>query len=143
MSDKEGLSKAYASSSGVFVHQDAMYLAGTRTMGDWLRNVEIPLHLTRNLPRYKTADKQLSGVNKVVGHSMGGSVALELAANHPGLRAVTYGAPVVSMTPSTDRRRDLLDPISVLDLGAVDIGVGVPHSAGRSDLAIPFGKSLK
>lgn len=127
-----GINAAYASPSGVVVRQGVMYIAGTRTVGDWFRNVAIPLHMTSRLPRYHHAEAQLAGVQRVVGHSMGGSVALELQKAHPELQSTTYGAPVVSARPSRDRVRDYLDPISVFDLGAKMVFRFVPHTAGRS-----------
>lgn len=119
----------------MFTTKDTMYLAGTRTGGDWLRNIAIPTGLTSLLPRYSAAEGRLrlGHQHRVVGHSMGGAVALELQHRIPGLDVVTYGAPVASWEPSTQRFRDTLDPISSLDRGAIDLGVGIPHSAGRSE----------
>lgn len=67
---------------------------------------------------------------------MGGSVALELEKRHPEVHAVTYGAPVVSAQRSGDRHRDLLDPVSMFDLGATNEGLMLPHSAGRRETTV-------
>lgn len=105
-----------------------MFIAGTRTARDWLHNVKIPLQRTDLLDRYRTATDRLSqypDVNRVVGHSMGGSVALALARNNPQItqRPVTYGAPVVLGTQiDSERHRDLFDPVSVFDLTAAQHG---------------------
>ena len=48
--------------------------------------------------RYKAAEKALTynpNIERVVGDSLGGSVALELQTHHPELKLRTYGAPVV------------------------------------------------
>ncbi len=55
-----------------------------------------------------------------MGHSLGGSVALEFQQNYPerDFQAITYNAPVNSVTPSKDRFRGIVDPISYQDEGA-------------------------
>lgn len=80
----------------------------------------IPLGQTTHVDRYVDAERRLPGIDTVVGHSMGGSVALELA-KHFSVVTRTYGAPVLSLTPSSDRFRDTFDPFSMFDLGAVDV----------------------
>ena len=60
-------------------------------------------------------------ITKIVGHSLGGSVALQLQKDMPGqFTTVTYGAPVASATPGLRYRR-ALDPISATDLGAIAV----------------------
>jgi len=128
---------AYQTGSGVAISGDTAYVAGTRTAGDWARNTNIPINQTDHLPRYKTLEQALAlrpEVRHIVGHSMGGSVALAYGAAHPQYRTTTYGAPVVSITPG-ERYRDTLDPVSMFDRGAIDLGVMVPHSAGRAPRA--------
>lgn len=109
-----------------------MYIAGTRTFSDVVQDLNIPLGRTTNIQRYLDSERLLKmclsnghPVDRIVGHSMGGSVALELSKRY-GIRAITYGAPVVSSTPG-ERYRDLLDPISIFDWGASTVGLGA-HS---------------
>ena len=68
----------------------------------------------------------------VVGHSLGGSVALELQKNFPDrkFKSNTYGAPVFSATASDNRFRNYFDPVSILDRGAANsVNVGLnPHT---------------
>lgn len=64
----------------------------------------------------------------MVGHSMGGSVVLEIGADRPTIRTVTYGAPVFSFSSSDDRHRDFFDPFSVFDFGADSRHLTFPHS---------------
>ena len=51
----------------------------------------------RNSTRYQEAEKALTAnpnIKNVVGHNLGGSVALELQKNHPSLNSRAFGAPV-------------------------------------------------
>jgi len=58
-------------------------------------------------------------VHTIVGHSLGGSVAHELQANHPGLRSVTYGSALMSLPGSGgERYRNRYDPFSFFDRSA-------------------------
>lgn len=138
MSTRQSLDVAYARHDGIYVQQDTAYIAGTRTVSDWIRNVNIPLGRVDTLPRYKVLMEYLSlypEVTNLVGHSMGGSVALVAASNHPRLHAKTYGAPVISLPwQGGDRHRDAFDPISILDTGASwDPRVQKPHSYDWAD----------
>ena len=63
-------------------------------------------------------------ITNVVSHSLGGSVALELAQNYPEkhLFTTTYGAPVVSSSLQYGNRfRAFGDPVSMFDNGAITI----------------------
>jgi len=138
LSDAEGLGLAYSSPDGIHVDGDTMYVAGTRMHSqlssnpfhEWIQDLNILAGRTADLDRYKSATSRLYDVDRVVGHSMGGSVALELQRRHPDLDVTTYGAPVVSFT-SGDRFRDPFDPFSVLDFGAHSTGFTFPHSSNN------------
>ena len=72
-------------------------------------------------------------MRRTVGHSLGGSVALELAKNKGIEYSRTFGAPVFELGSShrglVDRYRHPLDPVSVLDRSASWGGVmAYPHS---------------
>ena len=61
----------------------------------------------------------------MIGHSLGGSVALELEKNFPKQieTSRTYGAPVLDLTehemnPRVERFRNIFDPVSVFDNAA-------------------------
>jgi len=105
-----------------------MYIAGTRSARDWAHNYKILLNQTRSTPRGRvaTAYARMYRPKRVVGHSLGGSVALDVAEDF-GLASTTYGAPVASFTSSRDRFRDYLDPVSLFDFGAVN-RLSFPHS---------------
>lgn len=126
------------------VDYDTAYIAGTRLgppfdMGrdnfDWPRNVNIPLGRVETLPRYKVLQQYLQWypeITKLVGHSMGGSVALVAAKNY-NKHAETAGAPSISLpwqggTRAKNRHRDVFDPVSMFDLGAKwSGGISKPH----------------
>ena len=84
-------------------------------------DLKIPFNDVQDTQRYHDALPVLSGVDIVVGHSLGGSVALTLADKY-NLRPVTYGAPVVDLNPfdssGSDRHRHGGDPVALLDLAA-------------------------
>lgn len=108
---------AYKTDTGVFVLGSTMYVAGTKSAGDVVKDLLISLGMTNFSSRYQAARAAMNpGVKTVVGHSLGGSVALHLAGDYD-VQAVTYGAPVVSNTPGV-RFRHAWDPISILDRGA-------------------------
>ena len=78
---------------------------------------------------YINVDKALKShqhIRLVVGHSLGGSVALELQKHYPSLLSRTYGAPVLAlkgMIPNfynshVERYRNCGDPVSMLDRSA-------------------------
>ena len=85
--------------------------------------------MTNRTTRYEQASMALGKspqVKRVVGHSLGGSVALTVAQQH-NLISRTYGAPVVSLRGG-ERYRAMGDPISALDFGAhTSIVMGYPH----------------
>eukprot|EP00969_Alexandrium_andersonii_P185788 8209222-Alexandrium_andersonii.AAC.1 len=84
----------------------------------------MPTYKTRNAQRYKDAEepiKQNPNIDRVVGHALGGSVALELA-KHRAVETRTYSTPIVGTGPfnngiQPERYRNHNDPISI-DRGA-------------------------
>ena len=95
---------------------------------------DLTKHMTKDLGdstkthRYKQAkeehEKQGDKVKHLVGHSMGGNVALEMQKENPNLKSTTYGAAVWQpfSTEQGDRYRHGGDPISMFDRGAKTIG---------------------
>ena len=85
---------------GHYIHGDTMYIAGSHTAKDWYDDVtKIPFWGDlRNSTRYQAARDALMQhpeVKRIVGHSLGGSVALELDKNYNHITSSrTYGAPV-------------------------------------------------
>lgn len=133
MGHATGLSRAYSSADGTYLDHDVLYVAGTRSFKDAVGDLLIPMGLVDQHHRYRAAAKVVhnNDVSQVVGHSLGGSVALALERDQPTLHATTYGAPTMLRGPG-DRHRDLFDPISMFDLTAQQHGV-----PGRDTLRMP------
>ena len=126
ISDSEGLARAYKSKGNTFVYGDTLYVAGTHPTSakDWYDDVtKIPFWGDlRNSDRYQEANKTLNEnrlkIGNVVGHSLGGSVALELQKNYKGLDTRTYGSPVwdpLGKDGKVERYRNWFDPVSMFD----------------------------
>ncbi len=82
--DKDGLSKAYGRESKLYTLGDTLYIAGTSSVQDVWDDLKIPFKQTDKSMRYKNAVALLKvnpDIKNVVGHSLGGSVALELQKN--------------------------------------------------------------
>jgi len=139
--DKDGMQQAYARESKLYVDGSTMHIAGSSSTQDWvLDDITIPCCQTHKTLRYKDAKMLLESnkqITSLTGHSLGGSVALQLQKDFPerNLNINTYGAPVVSLTPSTNRFRNYMDPVSMFDQGAksnIHIGLN-PHSYYRKN----------
>ena len=128
ITDSEGLRRAY-DQGDFYVHGKTMFIAGSHTHRDWFDDAtKIPAWGDlRNSDRYQKvlAEFENQGqIDTVVGHSLGGSVSLELQKNYPdrNLKSRTYGAPVMDLLGSesenVDRYRNWFDPFSALDRGA-------------------------
>ena len=135
IADSEGLDEAYSTSEGLYSAGDTLYIAGTKSAGDVLDDLSIPLGLTNTTQRHRDASMVLSAnpqFSRLVGHSLGGAAALQLQKEHPELKTRTYGAPVASFSGSNERFRHWGDPVAMLDLGATTTaprGLN-PHSYG-------------
>ena len=120
LADRVGLDRAYADPRKVYMEGDSMYVAGTSSLGDVADDLALPFGLTKGTQRYIDAERVLQSnpkMRRVVGHSLGGAVSLELQRDHLDLHTRTYGAPVISMTPG-ERYKSAGDLVSFLDFGA-------------------------
>jgi hypothetical protein len=135
MTDVEGLHRAYARENGIYIRNNTMFVSGTKDFlqDHWDDISKNTFNLTAESLRYRNADKALKNnellnpeqhITSLVGHSLGGSVVLEMQKQYPDrtFNTTTYGAPVKSFTtPDTidnKRFRNVGDPISILDRGA-------------------------
>ena len=135
--DEAGLVNAYKDATSTGVYYDPAtkteYVKGSVTGRDFYDDfTKIPMWgNTRDSERYKQADAayenfQNSGkpVDRIVGHSLGGSVALQMQKDHQIPKSRTFGGPVVDLKPfdrfygDAERYRHVFDPVSILDRGA-------------------------
>jgi hypothetical protein len=86
---------------------------------DWWDDVsKIPFNDTEHARRYENADAYMTtGVKTLVGHSLGGAVALAMEKHYVGLKTRTYGAPVWS-NATGERYAHYGDPVAFFDSGA-------------------------
>jgi hypothetical protein len=120
MKDRLGLDHAYGLQSGVTADGGTLYVAGTKSLRDMWGDLKIPFWPTSCSKRYQKADRVLDAspqIRRVVGHLLGGAVALELQRSHPqlNLASETYGAPIASLSGSGQRHRHWLDPVAIFD----------------------------
>ena len=119
-----GLQKAYDSPNNIYIEDDNMFIAGTKTWGDVFQDwIKLPLGSTNRTQRYQDADKALQRnpqVHNLVGHSLGASVALELEKRNPELYVqAAYGTPTVSTSRTNNRFKHPNDPIAMFDSSAI------------------------
>lgn len=113
---------AYNNHNGVMVHGDTLYISGTHVLPrDAMDDLLIPMHMVHHSERYQQASDALTHhIHTVVGHSLGGAVAVRLAEQHEHLHGRVYGAPLARMRPNPRVKsfRHMFDPISVFDRSA-------------------------
>ena len=125
--NENGLNKAYNNHNKIHVENDTLYIAGTSDLNDVYDDItKIPFFGSiKNSTRYnqaKTALDSNHNITKIIGHSLGGSVALEFEKNNPKYQTTTYGAPVLQIgTKIGNRYRFPYDPVSYLDNGAITV----------------------
>ena len=86
MENRQGLAEAYKLDSGTYVAGDSLFLAGTKSARDVWDDLKIPFGMTNRTQRYEDASRVLKAspqVQRIVGHSLGGAVNLELQKTHP------------------------------------------------------------
>ena len=128
--DELGLDRAYENPQGT--HYDpstkTLYVKGSVTPTDWVDDGRyIPFGATDQSERYQQATdayNELKGqgkdVQRIVGHSLGGAVALTMQKNLKIPESRTFGAPVMDFNPfgHAERYRHPTDIVSILDRGA-------------------------
>ena len=160
--DEAGIAKAYADTTypGVYYAKTRTeYVKGTvpSNMSDWYDDFsKIPAWSDiHDADRTKMAEaayqdliKQGKPVDRISGHSLGGSVALQLQKDHGIPFSRTFGAPVMQLSPferNAERYRHPMDPFSILDRSATNARSWSlnPHNyGGFSNNSSLFGKSL-
>ena len=159
-SDTEGLYKAETNGKGFFIDCSRLYVAGTfgksnikSNNNDILSDIGLPLNLTRYSERYRDVSEVLDNnmnIDIVISHSLGSSVSSEYINNNPDnhiKHLTTYGAPFVSMSSKNDDSatnfRNILDPISVADRGAITVATGSLNPLINHDYKTGYGDAGK
>ena len=98
------------------------------SLNDAIDDLKIPEFKTRAIQRYKDANsflKRNTDVKELIGHSMGGSVALQLNKDYNNqFETRTYSAPVFDVLPNNnndpenERFKTLGDPVAIFDNNA-------------------------
>ena len=135
--DEEGLNRAYSNPKGTYFDPATKteYIKGSTTATDWIQDFEnIPFNNTAQTERYGQAMATYNELaaqgqrpERLVGHSLGGAVALQMDKDlarqgHP-VKTRTFGAPVFDViTPfggsTPERFKHWGDPVGALDFGA-------------------------
>ena len=105
-----------------------LYVKGSVTPTDWVDDaMYIPSDATESTERYQQAmeaykdlKSQGKDVDRVVGHSLGGAVALTMQKNLKIPDSRTFGAPVMDFNAfgHNERYRHPTDFVSIMDRGA-------------------------
>ena len=136
ISNTQGIKRAYDTDNKIYIKGNKMYVGGTVSKNDWLENfTKLKTGNIRNMARYKEAKRVLMEnpqVDTLLGHSMGGSVVLELNKEFKdkNYKTRTYDAPVISLvgpifgydmpTEQHKRFRKTGDIVSSLDNAAIN-----------------------
>ena len=137
-----GLNKAYNNNNKIHVEGNTLYVAGTSNLKDIFDDLtKIPFYGNlKDSTRYNQAKTALDAnpnITNLVGHSLGGSVALQFQKDNKKIETITYGAPVLQIgTKQGNRYRFPFDPISYLDNGAITVNKFNinPHSYSNYEL---------
>ena len=130
--NEEGMKKAYEKPEGYHIEGNKLFIAGTRDFNDVMDWYKIPLGKFRDSKIYKNIEpiyKDNPQIDYVVGHSAGGSAALELEKNYPNrkITSITYNAPIFETgDPNSyfDENKKPMrfavsgDPVSMFDINA-------------------------
>ena len=142
ITDADGLARAYQQGDA-YMHGKTLYIAGSHTARDWMDDLtRIPLWRplfggSKAIHRYQMAQQAARATkpDTVVGHSLGGAIALQMQKEDPTLQSRTYGAPVfdpLGQNPSEDRLRSRFDPVSILYRGPKAAWMFRPPTCRRS-----------
>ena len=130
--NEDGIKQAYNKPEGYHIDGNKLYIAGTRGLTDVMDWYKIPLGTFSSSHIYKNIEpvfKNNPNIDTVVGHSAGGSAALELEKNFPNrnITSITYNAPVFERADPNkilnENQRPMRfaisgDPVSMLDMNA-------------------------
>ena len=124
--DSEGLRRAYEQDDGLYGYGDALYIAGTKSLGDISNWPLLPSDRVRKTQPYKDTMSHINAMDKkpkrLVGQSYGASVSQAIA-EELGMEARSCGTPAWDLFGSKDKEHTLRfkhwgDPVRSLDSNA-------------------------
>ena len=150
ISNTQGIKLAYDRDNKTFVKGNKMFVGGTTSKSDWVENfTKLKTGGIRDMARYKEARRVLlenPQVDTLLGHSMGGSVVLELNKEFKdkSYKTRTYDAPVVSLVapifgfdrPTEQHKRFRMtgDLVSSLDNAAINYSTDSFNPVSNHDI---------
>ena len=147
ISDEEGLKRAYETKDGLYQHYNKLFIAGTKDPIDFVDDLKLPFDDTLNkTTRGRTADAYYRShheIDTVIGHSLGGSVALALQkaykkqdGNPYGIvQSKTFGSPTVSGNIKSPLLKNIVkgEIVGAGVAGGLAIGSAMDSAIGFSD----------
>ena len=137
ITDEGGLKRAYETKYGLYQHYNKLFIAGAKDFpNDHMDDLTLPLNDTLNqTTRGRDADvyyRSHHEIDTVIGHSLGGAVALSLEQQYKKqygnpygiVQSKTFGAPIISGDVSGTNPDRIIwagDPISALDFNATTV----------------------
>ena len=145
ITDEEGLNRAYDTKDGLYQHYNKLFIAGTKDKIDFVDDLKLPFDETltktnrgRDIDSYYRSHHE---IDTVIGHSLGGSVALALEKKYKKedgnpfgiVQSKTFGAPVVSGNISNPLLRNIVKD-EIVAAGVAGMG----YIGASADAAIGF-----
>ena len=136
ISDEEGLKRAYDTQDGLYQHFNKLFISGTKDPIDVVDDLKFQFDDTLNkTKRGRDTDAYYRShheIDTVIGHSLGGAVALALEQQYKKedgnpygiVQSKTFGSPTVSANVTNknpNRIKYFGDPISALDFGSTTV----------------------
>ena len=148
ISDEEGLKRAYSEKDGLYQHYNKLFIAGTKDFPqDHIDDLKLPFDDTLNkTKRGRDADAYYRShheIDTVIGHSLGGAVALSLEKQYKKqdgnpygiVQSKTFGAPVVSGNIKSPLLKNIIknEIVGAGVAGGLAIGASADSAIGFSD----------
>ena len=146
-SDEEGLKRACETRDGLYQHYNKLFISGTKDPIDFVDDLKLPFDDTlNNTARGKTAEAYYLShheIDTVIGHSLGGAIALSLQKAHKKegnnpygiVQSKTFGSPTVSGNISNPLLKNIVkdEIVGAGVAGGLAIGASVDSAIGFSD----------
>ena len=148
ITDEEGLKRAYDTKDGLYQHYNKLFIAGTKNFPqDHIDDLKLPFDDTLNkTKRGRDADAYYRShheIDTVIGHSLGGAVALSLEKQYKKegdnpygiVQSKTFGSPTVSGNISNKFIKNIVKDEIVAGgvAGGLAVGASVDSAIGFTD----------